>query len=506
MRFQLPREEPVQLDAFGEACCGVAEVELPSPVGRPMAGYSTDSRVARGTSLPLRARALWIEDDAGEVFVVLAVDLMTGTRYLWEATAALLAPRVGLCRERLLIAGTHTHTGPAGIFGQSLYDTIAGARPGFSRRLADALARALAAAVQAARRAARPARLGVAEGRLWGVLRQASPSAFTRNSEARIWTEPGMPGHGAPDSLTLDRIQIDPRLRVLAWTDPDGALLAVLAIGRGHNTALGHEWNRYDGDWYARACDLASRSLGVPVALLAGSGADANVCADSLPQGEALADAVGARAAPAIVLAAREAAADARPFDLRVRFSEVAPGDLDGFADKPCFGLPALGGAMDSRSGLFRLGLAHPGQVSAHFPPEHPQHPKLQALGPLQDLLRGLVSPPPLLPFQLVQLGGHCLATVPFEPTATTGWRIEQALQQALDAPSCTVVGYSNAYAGYLVSDHEYRVQEYEGASTLWGRHQARAVRQWLVDMAALESPVPHNGTARFETIKSWWG
>ncbi|NOY27692.1 MAG: hypothetical protein GXP62_17645, partial [Oligoflexia bacterium] len=148
MHIELQRAKPSPRLPLGQAACGAASVDLDPPLGVPMAGYSTDGHRAAGTGRALRARAIWVEDATGEVVVFVVADLMSATRYLWEATAVALATRVGITRERLILSGTHTHTGPGGLYGQSLYDTLASCWPGFDPLLVAHLVDRLARAVQ----------------------------------------------------------------------------------------------------------------------------------------------------------------------------------------------------------------------------------------------------------------------------------------------------------------------------------------------------------------------
>ncbi|NOY24664.1 MAG: hypothetical protein GXP62_02220, partial [Oligoflexia bacterium] len=195
------------------------------------------------------------------------------------------------------------------------------------------------------------------------------------------------------------------------------------------------------------------------------------------------------------------------PFDVSVHFGELGPGQAPDLADTPVFGVAAMGGGQDARSVLYRWGIVKPGRVGDYFPPEHPQHPKVPALGSLQHFAMWLLSlsGPRTLPLHIVDLGPHRIAALPFEPSAVAGFRIERALcagnqSTGSQIQDCMIVGYSGAYGGYLVTAEEYDAQEYEGASTLYGRHQARVIRHALVRIAASPLSPPETGVAVFET------
>lgn len=76
------------------------------------------------------------------------------------------------------------------------------------------------------------------------------------------------------------------------------------------------------------------------------------------------------------------------------------------------------------------------------------------------------------LPFQIVQVGKIGIIGLPFEPTTLVGTYIRHylaSLWHSLGIHEVIVQGYSNAYAGYLTTYHEYQMQLYEGASTHFG-------------------------------------
>ena len=90
-----------------------------------------------------------------------------------------------------------------------------------------------------------------------------------------------------------------------------------------------------------------------------------------------------------------------------------------------------------------------------------------------------------MLPIQLFVIGTLVLPALPGEPTTVSGYRLEATLRKALpELPirAMAVVGYANAYSGYITTYEEYQAQCYEGGSTLFGPwtfagYQTRFVR-----------------------------
>lgn len=480
-----------------EPAVGFASAELTPPAGVAMAGYSTDGHRGREGGR-LRARAMYARDARGRSAAVVVLDLMSGSRYLWERVASRVAARTGITRERLVVAGTHTHSAPGHFYGCSLYDHLAQCRSGFDERLANEFAEVAAGAVHAAFETARPGRIGLAEVPLWGLTRNASVDAFDRNPEADGWPCPERRWSPAQRA-------IDPRLTVLVAVD-GGRIFGSLAVFAGHNTALGPAQRSYDADWIGVACELASEELHEAM-LSPGAGGDLNTLRDDLRAGPVLADHVGRAVGAAWVETARRAAALAAPFEVDMHFGVLdrtqprvedrADTELD---ETFVFGVPALGGGEEGRTVFHRLGLARPGRTSRRFDVSHPQHPKAVALGPLQGLYRRWrrLELSPELPLHVLRLGGLTLATVPGEPTVMVGHRIEAAL--AAPGQRVRVLGYAGDYAGYVTTAEEYEHQGYEGASTLLGRHVARHLEARLRQIADTPAGAPAAGRALFAT------
>jgi neutral ceramidase len=80
---------------------------------------------------------------------------------------------------------------------------------------------------------------------------------------------------------------------------------------------------------------------------------------------------------------------------------------------------------------------------------------------------------PDVLPFQLLRVGNLAIAGVPAELTVQAGRRLRAALLSSLRGIGVTRVvtsGLANEYTGHVTTPEEYDTQQYEGASTLFGR------------------------------------
>lgn len=89
----------------------------------------------------------------------------------------------------------------------------------------------------------------------------------------------------------------------------------------------------------------------------------------------------------------------------------------------------------------------------------------------------GLAEPKPwtpnILPAQLLVIGNIAIAAIPHELTTVSGRRLEAMLKTelaSLGVDEVIIAGYANGYAGYVTTPEEYEVQDYEGASTHFGK------------------------------------
>lgn len=92
---------------------GVAKVVITPERPMPMAGYaSRGAKHAEGKLTELWAKALVIQDGAGSRGVLVTIDLVGIERKLSEAICEALQNRYGFERQQIVLACSHTHTGP----------------------------------------------------------------------------------------------------------------------------------------------------------------------------------------------------------------------------------------------------------------------------------------------------------------------------------------------------------------------------------------------------------
>ena len=236
-----------------------------------MAGFAARTQPSQGTALPLHAKALAIEDLRRQRVVVVTLDLLGVTAGMSDRIGAAVAKQHRVSRERLLLASSHTHSGPVvdtqlmvayDVTPQQVRDVEAYTAT-LEQQIVDVVGRAL--------RQLEPATLHAGH----------TIVGFAANRRVQY----------SPDGPVDHRV---PMLRV----DVGGKTTAVLFSYACHNTTLPATHVEWHGD-YAGVAQAAIEAAhpGVTALFMTGCGADANpkprgTLADVQQHGEALAAAV----------------------------------------------------------------------------------------------------------------------------------------------------------------------------------------------------------------------
>jgi neutral ceramidase len=90
------------------------------------------------------------------------------------------------------------------------------------------------------------------------------------------------------------------------------------------------------------------------------------------------------------------------------------------------------------------------------------------------------------VPVQLLRIGALYLIGIPGEVTIVAGLRLRRTVAEIVgaDIADVLVAGYSNGYIHYVTTPEEYESQQYEGASTLYGRWELPALQQVAAQLA----------------------
>jgi neutral ceramidase len=219
-------------------------VVITPPLGVGMAGYF-EARFAEGIKDDLFSRALVVSQ--GDTHVALVVtDLISVLSCDVEAVKEHVQARVGIPGSNVLVAATHTHTGP-----------VIHRRPGSLRndQYMEQWAHLTAGAVELAFRDRVEVTLGIGKGSLPGV-------AFNRRFHMKNGHAHSNPGVGNPD-IVKPAGPVDPDVTVLRFDGPDGVPVGVLSHFGCHCDTVGGKL--FSADWVGVAAKQI-RSLMQPKA------------------------------------------------------------------------------------------------------------------------------------------------------------------------------------------------------------------------------------------------
>ena len=204
---------------------GLAVTDITPPIGYRMSGYFSE-RLSTGTSNPLCAKAVVLrqgEASAAMVFCdIIGLSLEVTSRARRKA-----AERTGIPASNILIAATHSHTGPLyfGALRKYFHDmavTEHGSDPCEKVNYADQLVEKLAGVIAQADAAAKPVRLEAGSAEQKGL-------SFNRRFHMKNGTVRFNPGVLNPDIVRVAG-PIDPEVGIVSLREADGDNDAIAAI------------------------------------------------------------------------------------------------------------------------------------------------------------------------------------------------------------------------------------------------------------------------------------
>ncbi|MEW6487810.1 MAG: neutral/alkaline non-lysosomal ceramidase N-terminal domain-containing protein [Thermodesulfobacteriota bacterium] len=224
----------------GPLRAGAARVELTPPAGVPLGGHG--GRRSAGVHDPVYARALVLANGLTTVALVSA-DLLAVADHLAGAVARAVARELPVAPEGLMIAATHTHSGP-GALGRRLWERAAAGSfdPAFFDHTVERLARAVAEA---------HARLEP----VWLTERRFE----------------------APDLIANRRVRggaVDPKVRVLVLDARGSPRRSYLVNFAAHATVLGKGNRLVSGDYPGFLCRTLEEQGDAVALFTAGAVAD----------------------------------------------------------------------------------------------------------------------------------------------------------------------------------------------------------------------------------------
>ena len=520
-----PPFEPRGRGRAGQLEVGVARVDITPPPGASLFGHGPGARVAVGAWTRLMCRAFYLSTQGAlePGIAIVSCDLPMTSTLLHRRTALRIFPV--LPSSHLVIVATHTHAGPGHFFdAENLSGATSSHFPGYDDAMVEFLAERIADGVMRAQGRRRPAQMRWVRSWAWGLTRNRSLPAY------RLNPLPYPSPKNVPEGLTESQRAIDPNLRLLEFraldpkTNEPGGPIGSLAFFAMHPTVLPNT-NRYYGadvfgvatrlmdneleqQWADLSTDTAARcwrrEFEGDACVLARSGDPVHAivntnfgdmtptrslgtAVEAIRLGEDLARRIWTAHCAEDGCPGTAAKSKSHPkpkaepwkshVHLDLRYVEVnLPGAKlleypqgirePALCEEAALGLRAIRGAADHPSIMEWLLPAN--VATADYSATGCQAPKATV-----GFLTG--GFPEQLPLSLVRLDNTLVSFVPGELTIQAGEEINASVRKAGPAlglgpnPDALASGIANGYIQYLTTRYEYKLQRYEGASTLYG-------------------------------------
>ncbi|MEU0470201.1 neutral/alkaline ceramidase [Amycolatopsis sp. NPDC006131] len=466
-----------------------------------MMGYSMPQQQTAGIHQRTRARAYIVAEPGGRRIVFVNADVGALFQSVHQGVLARLAERYGdlYTEQNVLLNATHTH---AGCGGSSWYAAYNLSILGFQRQTYDAQVDGITEAIQQAHGNLAPGTISLGRTELTDASVNRSRTAFELNPRA---DKDHFPLAIDPAVTVLRFRQGGRDVGAIAWFATHGTSMtnANKLISGDNKGYAAYAWEhgrgtRYlDGEPEFVACfpQTNSGDMSPNLNLKPGSGPTEDEFENTRIIGERQFTAAKAAFDNATT-------AVTGPLDFRFCYVDMSRVTVDGrytpdgrqrTTATAAIGVSMLAGSTEDGPGLPL--------------PEGVRNPFIDALGgmdaPIPQALADAHAPkviavpfgamkphpwaPEVLPLQILRLGQLHLVAGPAEYTIVAGLRVRRTVAAELGVPLENVImqGYANAYSQYVTTPEEYDSQQYEGASTLFGRYTLPAYQQEFARLAA---------------------
>jgi neutral ceramidase len=485
---------------------GIGKSDISGPAAEVlMMGFSNLEESTAGILNRMYARAYLVEDpDTSDRVMFVHCDIHSVMQLVHQEILAELATKYdGVYTEQnVVLHATHTHAGPGGTAGYFLYDVSI---LGYVSENFDKIVSGIMAAIDAAHNSVASGTIRWNKGEVVKGGKNRSPDAYLANPASERAQYSG---------------NIDTTMRALHFFSSTGKLRGVLAFYPVHANSLTGDNLLISGDnkgyaeflvedelddvivgiGIANAGDVSPNLIDNGDGTFSGEGNTSIESAEIMGQREY--DTLSTLINSSSELVTGSAIAKLSYVDMtNVTLDGVEATDDDPYADRTCPGIVGqnfAAGTEDGRGlGWFSEGSLKTnaffealGSALTTKTPQWVQDCQNSVKVPL--LATGLCQPVPwtpnILPVQIVKIGQFAIAVTSFEVTTMAGRRIRSTVKDALADAGVTEVelaAISNAYVQYMTTKEEYLIQDYEGASTLFGPNQLAAVQQELARVAA---------------------
>jgi len=470
-----------------------------------MLGYGRADQQTEGIHTRQRTRAFIVAEESGDRVLLVINDLPLVFDSVHQEVLRRLGGTYGdlYTAKNTMITATHTHCGPGGYAHHLLYNSNT---KGFRPKTFAALVDGIVEAVDRAHADLTPTQLSLAHGELHNASVNRSRVSFELNPEEE---KAFFPEAIDPQTTLLKMVRAKATVGAINWfathnTSMTNQNRLITSDNKGY---AGYFWERVvegvnylidpaeSPSFIGAFAQSNAGDMSPNLHLHPGDGPTKdqfeNTRIIGLRQYEAAAE-----------LAAQGGETLSGPIDSRVVFIEmngqtVRP-EFSGDGRSHTTSGPAGGSA--SFAGAWADGPAFPGfREGKNLWVDWPSKIGYAVSSKLRDSQapKGIVLPGGLInrflpvvaqrvPIQLLRLGSLYLIGIPGEVTITAGLRLRRTVATIVgaDLHDVLVAGYSNGYIHYITTPEEYEAQQYEGASTLFGRWELPALQQTVAGLA----------------------
>ena len=506
----------------GEFNVGTGVYDITGPVAETgMFGYAA-MQTADGLHMRLRARAFIIQDPvSGRRVVYVNTDLGAMFQSIKLEVVKRLQAKYGSLygHDNVMLTGTHTHSGNAGLSHYGLYQLASADNSlfGYSSQAFNAAVGGIVAAIDRAHRNLAPGSVELASGELAGATKNRSSVAYLANADAGQYAadvdrtmlqlkfrkddgrEVGLLNWFAihPTALSLKQTKISSDSKGYAElffersknADYGAAETFVAAFSNtNEGDVVSSNGNAFSApgfqgspDEYTNVQVDGSRQLQMAQALYAQPGQRLAGRIDYRHQWTAMNGAVvrpefSKTSAVTLCTAARGYSFAAGGENGPSNIPGISEGMTHANTNLAQAGQAFLDGSALAGVILFTFGVVN---LAVDDPCQWPK-PDLLPTGAFDWVPEGL-------PHQVFVVGPLAIVGLPYEATTMSGRRIRaQAMRQlaGLGVTTVVIAGLANTYSGYLATPEEYGTQQYEGASTEFGPYAEPMAEQVVSDLA----------------------
>lgn len=463
-----------------------------------MMGYSMPQQISAGIHMRLKARAFVIVDSTSKRCIAWCV---AEQALIPVAAHAAVVERLGkrlpgvYDLHTVNVTATHTHSTPGGCSHDLTYNL---AILGFQQQTFDAMADGIVEAIVRAHRDARPGGIRFGRTELHDASVNRSKKAFDANTAA---DKAHYPQAIDPAMLVMRFTQGGRDVGMISWYSTHGTSLpnTNLLVSSDNKGYAAYAWEKALGqdpldpapNFVAAFAQTNSGDMSPNLNLKPGSGPTGDPFENVRIIGQRQHDA----ARTAWASASGEVTGSIQSATRYVNLAKIAiSGEFtsDGKASKTSpavLGLSMLAGSTEDGPGIpVPEGATDPlGKLLQRIPRDTPAWLQADQAPKVCAVPSGLVdASPSWAAIHLLKLGQFWFVCPPAEITIVAGLRLRQQIAAAVGAPleNVLVQGYTNGYTEYVATPEEYDVQDYEGASTLYGKWTLCAYQQEFTKLA----------------------